>query len=236
MSKTTILYQHGTLALLVPGLFRGTMRMGDLLTHGDTGIGTGEGLDGELLILDGTPYQVTSDGVVHVVDDEFLLPFASVHHAAFKPLMTVEDVSADDLEALILEQGHFANTFFAVTVKGTFTCMTTRAVARNMAPDATLASAAENQSQFVADHVSGTLLSYYSPELFNGAAVGGFHAHFLTEDQSMGGHVLQYDVEKADVAIQLFDTLEQHLPTSDPDFMAHDFSNDDVNGVIKKAE
>ena len=47
------LYQHGTLALLVPGLLEGTTTIGELLTHGDTGIGTGEGLDGELIILDG---------------------------------------------------------------------------------------------------------------------------------------------------------------------------------------
>ena len=37
------LYQHGTLALLVPGLLEGTTTIGELLTHGDTGIGTGEG-------------------------------------------------------------------------------------------------------------------------------------------------------------------------------------------------
>lgn len=31
MSKYTTLYQHGTLALLVPGLLDGTITMGDLL-------------------------------------------------------------------------------------------------------------------------------------------------------------------------------------------------------------
>jgi len=57
---TTKLFQHGTLALLVPGLLTGTLTMKELLQHGDTGIGTGEGLDGELIILDGQPYQVTA--------------------------------------------------------------------------------------------------------------------------------------------------------------------------------
>ena len=33
-------YQHGTLALLIPGLFTGTMTVAELLTHGNFGIGT----------------------------------------------------------------------------------------------------------------------------------------------------------------------------------------------------
>lgn len=55
-----VLYQHGTLALLVPGLLEGTTTIGELLKHGDTGIGTGEGLDGELIILDGVAYKVAN--------------------------------------------------------------------------------------------------------------------------------------------------------------------------------
>ena len=39
-------YQHGTLGMLVPGLFEGTMTVADLLKHGDWGIGTASGLDG----------------------------------------------------------------------------------------------------------------------------------------------------------------------------------------------
>lgn len=62
MPNHITLYQHGTLALLVPGLLKGTISMGELLKHGDTGIGTGEGLDGELIILAGKPYHVHATG------------------------------------------------------------------------------------------------------------------------------------------------------------------------------
>lgn len=68
------LYQHGTLALLVPGLLEGTTTIGELLTHGDTGIGTGEGLDGELIILDGVAYKVGQSGVAERVPDDFTMP------------------------------------------------------------------------------------------------------------------------------------------------------------------
>ncbi|MFT9270106.1 MAG: acetolactate decarboxylase, partial [Liquorilactobacillus nagelii] len=44
VKNTKALYQHGTLALLVPGLLTGTLTLKELMAHGDTGIGTGEGL------------------------------------------------------------------------------------------------------------------------------------------------------------------------------------------------
>lgn len=45
-------FQHGTLGMLVPGLFDGTMTISELLKHGDWGIGTASGLDGEMIVLD----------------------------------------------------------------------------------------------------------------------------------------------------------------------------------------
>ena len=56
------LYEHGTLASLMAGNMAGTITLEDLLKHGSTGIGTFDGLDGEVIILDGEVYQAVSDG------------------------------------------------------------------------------------------------------------------------------------------------------------------------------
>ena len=53
--------------MLVPGLFAGTQTVGELLQHGDTGIGTLTGLDGELIIQAGKVYQVNAQGKVREV-------------------------------------------------------------------------------------------------------------------------------------------------------------------------
>ena len=76
---TTTIFQHGTLGLLVPGLFDGTITAGELLTHGDTGIGTLDGLNGEVIILGGHAYQAREDGQIREIQPEETLPFASVH-------------------------------------------------------------------------------------------------------------------------------------------------------------
>lgn len=52
MTKNT-LFQHGTMQMLVEGLLEGTLPLSELLKHGNIGIGTGDGVDGELVILDG---------------------------------------------------------------------------------------------------------------------------------------------------------------------------------------
>ena len=236
MSDTTTLYQHGTLALLVPGLLDGTLTMQELLAHGDTGIGTGKGLDGELIILDGTPYQIDSQGHVNLVSADFTLPFANSHFADYGALMTVENATRADLQQQIMAETHSANTFFSLKITGTFTQMRTRAVQKSGRPYQSLAKTAEKQSVFSRDTVTGTLLSYYSPQLFDGAAVGGFHSHFLSQDHDFGGHILDFATVDGEVSWQQFDSLEQHLPTQNQAYMTHDFAHDDILGAIHQAE
>ena len=93
----------------MPGLLEGTTTIGELLTHGDTGIGTGEGLDGELIILDGVAYKVGQSGVAERVPDDFTMPFANVHHAAFQYQCERRDIGLEDLNNRIVEANGRAN-------------------------------------------------------------------------------------------------------------------------------
>ena len=77
-------FQHGTLGMLVPGLFDGTMTIADLLKHGDWGIGTASGLDGEMIVLDHTPYLAQSNGEIRVLKPEEKVPFATVLPFGFR--------------------------------------------------------------------------------------------------------------------------------------------------------
>ncbi len=114
--------------------------------------------------------------------------------------------------------------------------MKTRAVKKSHKPYDTLAKTAESQSIFDRDTVTGTLLSYYSPEIFDGAAVGGFHHHFLSDEHDFGGHLLSFGTANGNVKLQQFDTLEQHLPVKNQSYMDFDFSGEDILGDIHKSE
>jgi len=206
-----------------------------LLEHGDTGIGTGEGLDGELIILNNTPYQVDSTGKVNIVPDDFTLPFANIHFAKYHKLVHVDNMDQSELEKKILSLTS-SNTFFSIKLHGTFSNINTRAVKKSQKPYDTLAKTAQAQSIFKKRNVEGTLLSYYSPDIFDGAAVGGFHHHFLSDEHDIGGHSLIFEGATGDVEIQQFDTLEQHLPVHNKDYMDYDFSGQDILGAIHEAE
>ena len=231
-----VLYQHGTLALLVPGLLEGTTTIGELLKHGDTGIGTGEGLDGELIILDGVAYKVGQSGVAERVPDDFTMPFANSHRAAFQYQCEREDIGLEELNKKIVEANGRANTFFSVVVRGTFSFIKTRAVIKQQAPYPTLVEVADRQAVFLRHDVKGTMLGYFSPVMFHGAAVAGFHEHFLSDDHTFGGDVLDAGLQRGKIYRQVFDTLVQHLPVDDPGYRNHDFSQDPIAEAISSAE
>lgn len=235
--KKSILYQHGTLALLVPGLFRGTERVGELLQHGDTGIGTLTGLNGELIIDRGTVYQVNATGKVRVVGEDEMVPFANVHHAAYESRGEISRLDYAALRAKLLSLIGTTNLFYAVRVHGQFRKVRTRAVAEQVEPYPTLTATAAAQSEFDAHDNVGTLSGYYSPALYAGAASPGFHLHYLSDDHQFGGHVLDATLSRGTVELQAFTDFQLHLPTEDSEFLAHDFSaGGDIVSEINKAE
>jgi acetolactate decarboxylase len=87
--ETQSLYQISTSTALVEGVHSGSVSSAVLLEHGDFGLGTFEGLDGEMVILDGQIYQVT-DRVRHRTDD-FLVPFASITHFRAKSSFEIDE-------------------------------------------------------------------------------------------------------------------------------------------------
>jgi acetolactate decarboxylase len=76
---------------LVEGIYQGAVRVATLREHGDFGLGTFEGLDGEMVIVDGHFFQVRSDGSVREVDDNALSPFALVTGFTSESAFTLDD-------------------------------------------------------------------------------------------------------------------------------------------------
>ena len=70
------IYQVSLLQGLTLGDYNGSVSVADLKANGDTGIGTFDGLNGELIMSDGVVYRGLSDGSVEVVADDETIPFA----------------------------------------------------------------------------------------------------------------------------------------------------------------
>lgn len=70
------MYQVSTAGAPVEGVNQGAISVGTLRQHGDFGLGTFDGLDGEMVLLDGDVYRVRSDESVDEAEDDALTPFA----------------------------------------------------------------------------------------------------------------------------------------------------------------
>src|SRR3954453_16282687 len=70
--------QVSVINALMVGRYDGVMPIPELLGHGAFGVGTLDHLGGEMVVLDGTAYQVRRDGVVAGVGPGRSTPFAVV--------------------------------------------------------------------------------------------------------------------------------------------------------------
>lgn len=71
-------FQVSTLGALSKGVYDGATTFKDIKQQGNFGLGTFDGLDGELVGLDSKFYQVKANGVAYPVKDEMKTPFAVV--------------------------------------------------------------------------------------------------------------------------------------------------------------
>ena len=72
------LFQTSTVAALLGGAFDGDVTLREVLEHGDLGLGTLNGLDGELIVLDGEVWKAELDGTLIRPPLDSATPYAVV--------------------------------------------------------------------------------------------------------------------------------------------------------------
>ncbi|MCT6892830.1 MAG: acetolactate decarboxylase [Bombilactobacillus mellifer] len=236
MKKIETLYQHGTLAQLVSGLFEGNLSIGELLEHGDTGIGTLSGLDGELMIIKGKVYQFAANGKIRLVNSDEKVPFANIHFQNDQSIGTLANLDFATFKNRIPQKIKTLNLFFAVRLVGLFDQIHTRAIAAQKPPYPTLTDAAAKQKEYLTTDIRGTAIGYFCPDLYSGTGTPGFHLHFLAENQQTGGHLLDFKLNSGELFIQVFTDFNLHLPIEDPLFLKKKFKLQNLLNSIIKAE
>jgi acetolactate decarboxylase len=230
------IYQTATMEALLDGVYDGDVEIRELLTHGDFGLGTFNGLDGELLMLDSVCYQLRSDGSATRAALDELVPFAVV--TRFRPQRTIEVTTASDraaVTALVDASVESANLMVAVRIRGEFATVRTRTVSKQEPPYRPFTEATRDQGEVTLTDVSGTLAGFRMPQWVQGISVAGYHAHFLDADQTRGGHALDYRLLKGTVEIGVCSDLHLSLPRT-PQFEAANLSDVDADGQIRRTE
>ncbi|MFH0879200.1 MAG: acetolactate decarboxylase, partial [Lentisphaerota bacterium] len=125
------------------------------------------------------------------------------------------------------------NLFYALRIDGHFEHIRTRSVPRqaNYTP---LVDATKGQTVLDLNDVEGTLVGFYSPSFVSSIHVPGYHLHFLTEDRTQGGHLLECCMTRGKIGVQNVTRMELHLPVTF-DFLTYE-SKRDTGDDLKKAE
>ena len=70
-------------------------------------------------------------------------------------------------------------------------------------PYTRLIDSARRQPEETREDIKGTVIGFFTPELFHGIGSAGFHIHFANDDRNFGGHVLDFEVDDVTVEIQI---------------------------------
>lgn len=211
------IYQVSTLQALALGYTRSVVTVKELLEHGDTGLGTFEDVDGEMIVVDGICYQAMQNGEIVCADETAGVPFAVVgspENGRHFKIEEKQDIDAIKTELTVrIEEGFGLNSIHIARIDGWFDIIHARAGAAYRSQHVSLKEIlSKTQKDFCFEHLYGTLVCVYYPDYMDGINASGWHLHFLSEDRKQGGHVFEVSMRSGECLLQKIDRIEIQLP------------------------
>jgi acetolactate decarboxylase len=186
-----VLFQASTIGALLDGAFDGDLSFAELAQHGDLGLGALNGLDGEMIALDGEFFRADVDGAINPIPATAKTPFAVVTKFAPEVDERIEGrLTHEELLASLDRLAPAGASSCAVRLDGRFDLVRARSVPRQSPPYRALTEVVADQHVFELADVAGTMLGFRFPTYAEGIEVAGYHLHFISDDRSRGGHVL----------------------------------------------
>ncbi|MFA5364886.1 MAG: acetolactate decarboxylase [Candidatus Bathyarchaeia archaeon] len=196
------LFQVAAFKPFAQGQYDGIVTYAELAKHGDFGMGTLTGLDGEMVAVDGVFYQIATDGKPRQITANEETPFATVtFFEADQTLHVADAMNYSELTTYIDQFISPEAAMYAIKIHGEYTYAKTRSVPKQTEPYPTLAAVIENQTVFTLSNVTGTTAGFRLPSYMAEVNVAGYHLHFISDDELSGGHLLDCIVRNATIEI-----------------------------------
>lgn len=238
LSKDDSMYQVSLLQSFMHGEYDGVVSVEELKSHGDIGLGTFNGVNGEMIVLDGVVYQAQADGSIHVISSGETIPFATVTN--FDEDSHISKLSEKTFvnltNRLTKEIEKFGkNHIYVIKIDGNYSNITVRSVEKQEKPYREFTEvAATDQRVFNYTNQEGTIVAVYFPDYMAELNMPGWHLHFISGDKTKGGHVLNVTVSNAQAGIDEITEFKMIVPKRDS------FNNmnltEDMSAKINKVE
>jgi len=157
------IFQVSTWHALKQGMYDGETTFGELKKHGDFGLGTVNGLDGEMVALNSEFFQIKADGRVYSITDDQKTPFAVVTFFRPDKKFTLPQVS--DMKGLQEALDRMLDPSAkpcAIKIEGDFRYVKVRSVPRQEKPYPGVEEALKHQTVSELKNVRGTLVGSVS--------------------------------------------------------------------------
>jgi len=202
LDNNNTLYQISTINYLSSVNFDGKFSTSSLKEYGDTGLGTFNGLDGEMIELDDVIYQIKSSGTVIRVNGPEMVPFAMVtKFTPDKVILVNRTMNYTELESYLNATVPSKNLVYSFKIMGHFNYIKARSPQEQSKPYLNLTEALKNQSIFNLNDVNGTIVGFWCPESASSINNNDYHFHFINIQKNSGGHVL--DLNSGNVLIEI---------------------------------
>lgn len=228
------LYQVSTLNALMLGNFQGVTTVDELLAKGSYGIGTFEGLDGELIALDGKVYNGKGNGNVQEYGKDEKSAFAVMYNISdnaknysFQNISNFEHLK-ENFNRIINEDYKNKNVFYVLKAEVTLNSIKVRSFYKQEKPYKTLPQLVSSQTEYTYENCKGYLVGVWCPKYVEGLNMPEWHLHFLSEDKTKGGHMLEVDIKEAKITIEDKTNFEMMLPTNE------EFKSINLNSDLRK--
>ena len=225
-------YQISTLQALVEGGYTGAVTAKELTQYGDTGLGTFDALDGEMIVLNGTVYKAAFDGTVSVAPDDETIPFANVANLTASDTVTADfNGGYDALKNVLTRLFPEENKPVMFCIQGNFENITYRSVPEQQQPYPPLTEVVAQQAVFEKGSADGTLVGFRFPSYMGDINANGYHLHFISDDKTFGGHLLEVSAGQIDVMGQPLDRVTMDVPDTIADMDLSGTTEDDISTV-----
>lgn len=230
--KSGTLYQVSLLQALSLGDYTGFVTLAELKRHGDMAIGTFDGLDGEMIMVDGTVYRADSECTISVMDDSTTVPFACAMLGSDGDPGKTSAGSfgefSDRMAGVLDEKG--PNAPYFIRIEGRFDNITVRSIGKQAPPYRKLAEVMQGQTVRTFEGIRGTAVGLYCPSYMGAMNYHGWHLHFVSEDRKVGGHVLDLGFNDLSYRLTKAGSVEVALPETNR-FQSLDLEEDQESDI-----
>jgi acetolactate decarboxylase len=207
------LFQTSTIEALLGGAFDGDVTLSEVLEHGDLGLGTLNGLDGELIVADGEAWKADADCMLIRAPVSSKTPYSVVvPFTPGAPIALRQPVEYAGVGPAIGHRLQRSTRPVAVRIDGHFEQVRVRSVPKQRRPYRKLAQVLAEQHVSNLLDVSGTMVGFGFPDALNGIEMIGWHLHFASEDRTRGGHVLHFSLRSGVAHVDDATELHVELP------------------------